>query len=185
MNNNPDSRGYYQVLLGLRSLECTKERALELLAPLQTKASMGKLVGEYGHPVPEGRITSVNDLKRCQQVHLNNACFRISQLELKTNYTYNGVKYKLIVVGKVKPIGPKADQLIKSFEDATMDPSFAMRGVANNKLVGDKVIKDYAEIITWDYIGDRETVKAEEDANRFQPGMNGIQDISGNVTIGK
>jgi len=165
----PDGDGYYEVVLGglnvpnsagafyaLRESEaCFRSSSI-----FMTNVREGVVYAEYGHPdrTPE-YDTDAKWAQRFCGLDMQNTVGHIAKVWLDPNLarTFNDHRMPrnaVVILGKVKPYGPRKDMLIDAISNPKMNLCFSIRCITDtykNKVTGalTKVIKS---IITFDQV---------------------------------
>lgn len=158
-----DSDGYYEISLGALNIfnsagaYYTLDKAKELFessSSLMRRIENGALKAELGHPKRLPGMTMREYMNRILTIDIENIGAHIKSVELReTNVKDKGSKENMVlIVGKIKPNGPKAQYLIDLLEDPDSNVAFSIRSLTNDKIINGIVVKTLRTIVTWDIV---------------------------------
>lgn len=158
-----DENGYYQVVLG--AFDCpnpngdiytfaSAEKLFKESSSFIRNISAGNMYGEWGHPKREVGQTLAAYIKRCMILDEKNLAFHVKKVEIndKDVKDKNG-NVIISVIGWIKPVGPKANELRIMLENPDQNVSFSVRcntdDVPNNR---GTLNRNVISIICWDMV---------------------------------
>lgn len=166
----PDNQGYYTVILGAldfpNSVGYTyvSQTALHLFqdnSPFIRRINQGYLTGECGHPKRAPGMSYDDYMVRIHTLEETNISHHISKVWLDFNQRqqYNGA---VLIMGKVKPSGPKGAALLEALQNAAQNVAFSIRSFTKDDNVRRQ--KHLDTILTWDWVSE----PGLSVANKFQ-----------------
>lgn len=166
----PDEKGYYTVILGAldfpNSVGYTyvSQTALHLFqenSPFIRRIKEGYLTGECGHPKRAAGMSYDDYMVRIHTLEETNVSHHISKVWLDFNQRqrYNGA---VLIMGKVKPAGPKGAALEAALRNPEQNVAFSIRSFTRDDNVRRQ--KHLDTILTWDWVSEPGLAVA----NKFQ-----------------
>lgn len=159
----PDEDGYYTLVLGALDvfnsggayypLE-TAKHVFEKSSSLMRRIAEGNCKGECGHPKPKSGQNTRDFMGRVMQIEETNICchFRSVYLETSDEKSPNG-RPIVLVMGEVKPSGPRGPALKEALENPHENVCFSVRSLTNDKRSMTGILqKNIKTIITWDWV---------------------------------
>lgn len=180
----PDADGYYNdLVLGaldffnsagafyeFESAKCLFEESSSLMRRVRN----GALRGEYGHPKMVPGMSEREYLARVLNIYEDCVSHHIRSVTIdNTGRVKDGAgKPVIAILGSVKPMGPRGQDLRDSLENGHENACFSIRSLTNDFMdrrgMHRKVLK---QIVTWDYVNE----PGISVANKFSfPSLEGI-----------
>lgn len=157
----PDANGYYTVVLGGLDMFNSRGQFYDLKgsenlfkesSAFMRRIGQGSLFGEWGHPRPYG-ISQREFVARVMDVDEKNISHHIRKVWLDPNYTRDKDGRQMVtILGEIKPVGAKADELRKMFETPGMNICFSIRSFTEDRPQRGVIHKTLREIVTWDVV---------------------------------
>lgn len=162
-----DADGYYKVRLGAFNIFNAQgafysDKGIEDILKgkdsiFYRRLSQGFLRGEMGHPPMKPGMTKAQFIYRSSIIDMDNVAFHIKKVELENtdekveNMGMAGnVK---IVVGWVKPAGPKGKYLQEALDNPECNVAFSVRSISSDRILPNGTIfKETKFITTWDWV---------------------------------
>lgn len=166
----PDQDGYYTVILGAldfpNSVGYTyvSQTALHLFqdnSAFIRRINTGYLTGECGHPKRTPGMSYDDYMVRIHTLEETNISHHIKKVWLDFNQrqNYNGA---VLIMGKVKPAGPKGPALLEALQNVAQNVAFSIRSFTRDDNVRRQ--KHLDTILTWDWVSE----PGLSIANKFQ-----------------
>ena len=171
-----DSNGYYYVTLGALNTfnsanefyaltQNVKDLFTKDSSVLMRRLKAGYLKGEVGHPKLEPGMSREQFFSRNMRIDERNVCVHIKEIVLEEtdiDSGYGDGSKVVIVSGWVKPSGPHADALERDLENPDVNVAFSIRSFTSNKMVNGVLVKEIAQVITWDWVTEPGIAKANK-----------------------
>ena len=161
-----DAEGYYKVRLGAFNVFNSSgafytAKGIEDLINnpnsfFRRRIKKGYLLGEMDHPKFISGMSMAEFMNRNAGYDMNNVAFHIKEVELqntddKCNIAGNYGNV-VIVLGWIKPSGPKGEFLREALETKDRNVAFSVRSLSRDEVVNGIVIKHTTAILTWDWV---------------------------------
>jgi len=145
--NTFNSAGAFYKLDGARQL-------FESSSILMRRIKNGFLKAEVGHPKKQPSMTMNDYMTRILTINPENVCAHIKEIWLEeTNEKEPGSNENLVLIkGKVKPNGPKAEFLKELLEDSDANVAFSIRSLTKDVIINGVVVKTLSQVVTWDFV---------------------------------
>lgn len=159
----PDGDGYYTLVLGALDsfnsagafypLEPAK-KIFEGSSSLMRRIQAGNCKGECGHPKPLPGQSTREFLQRVISIEETNVCCHFRDVHLETDHSKNpSGKPVVLVIGSVKPTGPKGPALKEALENRHENVCFSIRSLTNDYTRRDGILqKELKTVVTWDWV---------------------------------
>lgn len=172
----PDENGYRTVVLGAFSYPNSVgyeypwthvSHMFNKSSSLQRRIANKSCRGEIGHPQKEHWMTNDDYLKRLMRIDEKNIVVHIAEAWIdKESYTDSSGNNVIVVLGRVKPTGPKAQFLEDQFNDPEQNVCFSIRSICKQDNVRMLMLPEI--IVTWDLVNE----PGIDLANKFKaPGL--------------
>lgn len=160
----PDADGYYETVLGGLNVFnsvgefYTAEGVKELFADsglLQKRIQKGRLRSELGHPKKLPGESDQAFINRIFLINEDRVCAHIREVYLDADRVKGENGQSVIaIIGKVKPAGPFADVMQKSFENKHENTAFSIRAFTDDQRIRGIMHRYLKTIVTWDFVSD-------------------------------
>lgn len=154
----PDADGYYDLCIGaLNTFNSageyyTLKGAEELFTSSSTfmrRVANGCLKSEVDHPRFESGMSDKQYLERVLSIEGKNVCAHIREVYLKPISTANGM---VLIMGKVKPTGPKGPALKEGLDNKHENVCFSIRALTSDYMQGNTRYRILKYIQTFDWV---------------------------------
>lgn len=180
----PEEDGYYPVVLGGLDIYNSANQfypyqpAKELFtgsSQLMRRVSSGALRGEYGHPKFMPGMSQDSYAQRILAIWEENVSHHIKEITLDfDNYKDPSGRKCIAIIGKVKPSGPRGEDLRSSLENRDENVCFSIRAFTRDETYGRTTNRILRNIVTWDYVNE----PGISIANKFaSPALEEISDV--------
>lgn len=155
---SPDANGYYDICLGALNVfnsageYYTLKGAEELFqqsSSFMRRIANGCLKSEVDHPKPTPSMSDEDFLRRILSIDGNNVCAHIKEVRLEPVGGKDGL---VLIMGKVKPAGPKGQPLKEAFENPDENVCFSIRALTKDYRVGRTNYRVLHHIETFDWV---------------------------------
>ncbi|WP_144106707.1 S80 family phage morphogenetic serine protease [Paraburkholderia sp. BCC1886] len=160
----PDDDGYYEVVLGGLNIYNSVDQfypyepAKDLFtgsSQLMRRVGAGSLRGEFGHPKLSPTQSYESYAQRILSIYESEISHHIREVTLDFDRVKDQQGRKVIaIMGKVKPCGPKGEQLQASFENKHENVCFSIRAFTQDTQVGRTTNRILKNIVTWDAVNE-------------------------------
>jgi len=160
-----DDAGYYYITLGALNVfnsageyyitDGVREMFEDKSSTLMRRIKSGFLKSEVGHPKLQPGMNKNQFFNRNLRIEETNVCVHIRDLELVNTDNDSGMGNNtktILVMGWVKPSGPKGDFLQKALDNPDENVAFSVRSFTKNSYVHGTTIKQIVQLITYDYV---------------------------------
>lgn len=157
-----DADGYRTLPIG--GLDCfnsagqyypyqTCRNLFEQSSSFMRRVGGGNLRGELGHPKRVPGQSDDSFVQRVMSIDEKNVCVHFSEIWLDFNAIKDDHGRPIVtIMAKVKPSGPHADTLERSFANAKEDTCFSIRAFTDDSRRMGVTQRSLVEIVTWDYV---------------------------------
>ncbi len=158
----PDDKGYYTTILGAFNVNNSSGIFYPLTDSVKALFETGGIVrrrldsglckAEYGHPNVSGMPMDAA-LQRIARIDENNVCAHISTIWLDATKDHLG-KDIVLVIGKVKPMGPKGEYVLASLRNPEENVAWSLRSLINNEMYRGRMARIVTDAVTYDYVSE-------------------------------
>lgn len=154
----PDANGYYEISIGALNTYNSAgefytlkgaEALFEQSSSFMRRINNGCLKSEVGHPKPTPGMSDNDFLRRVLSIEETNVCAHIKEVALKPVAGNNGL---VLIIGKVKPAGPKGPALKEAFENGNENVCFSIRALTKDYRQGRTTYRVLHHIETFDWV---------------------------------
>ena len=119
------------------------------------RISSGCLKSELGHPKPLPGQSMESFAQRVMTIDEKNVCAHIAEVYLD----FDNVKDKngrpiIAMMGKIKPSGPHAAALERSYDNPKEDVCFSIRAFTDDQRINGIKQRNLLEVVTYDFVGE-------------------------------
>lgn len=114
----------------------------------------GNLRGECGHPRPAHCGSDREFILRLNDIYEPNVSHHIRKVWLEEGHTDEQGRPVVLVLGDVKPAGPRGPALKAALDNPNEDVCFSIRCFTHDYPVGGVWNKAIREIVTWDWVNE-------------------------------
>ena len=162
----PDENGYYTVRLGAFNVFNSSKafytfKGVEALfnnpnSFFWRRLKKGYLLGEMDHPKFKPGMTMPEFINRNAGYDMSNIAFHIAEVwfeRTKDSVNMMGNHGNVVIVmGKIKPSGPKGEYLKEALENPNRNVAFSVRSLSKDEVVNGILVKHTSAILTWDWV---------------------------------
>lgn len=161
----PDDNGYYTLPIGglnawnsARQYYTLKgaEQLFKESSILMRRIQSGNLKAELGHPMPEKGMSDNDYLNRVLTIKEDNVVAHIAEVWLDMDFGKKNPQLRnpdlVAVMGRVRPSGPHADVLQRSFDNPEENVCFSVRGLTRDFYERGVCRRVLTTIVTWDCV---------------------------------
>lgn len=159
-----DADGYYAVVLGALDVynsvgayypEASAKHLFQQSSSLMRRIASGNLRGEYGHPRQVPGMTMDDFVNRVRDIYEPNVCMHIRKVTVDyTSYRNASGQAMIVIIGEVRPSGPKGPALKEQFDNPYEDVCFSIRSLTNDEYSAGRMNKHLRLVVTWDYVNE-------------------------------
>jgi hypothetical protein len=160
----PDENGYYRMVLGGLDIYNSAnqfypyEPAKELFtssSQLMRRVGNGALRGEYGHPKFVPGMSQDQFAQRILAIWEENVSHHIASVELNfDDYKDKDGRKVIAIIGMVKPMGPRGQDLLASLQNRSENVCFSIRAFTKDIEIGRTCQRILKNVVTWDYVNE-------------------------------
>lgn len=162
--------GYYPVVLGaLNSFNSagayypadeSARQLFEASSLLMRRINSGTLHGECGHPRRDPRGTDRDFVIRLYDIYEPNVSHHIRKVWLSEEG--RGGQKLILVMGEVRPAGPRGAALKEALENRHQNVCFSVRSFTLDSPFNGTIYKSLREIVTWDWVNEPGIASADK-----------------------
>jgi hypothetical protein len=159
----PDADGYYPVVLGALNT-FNSAGAYYPLGPAQPlfenssafmrRVTGGNLRGECGHPRKQVGENDRDYAIRLNDIYEPNVSHHIRKVWLEPGYKDENGRPIVLIMGEVRPSGPRGAALKEALDNRHEDVCFSIRAFTFDQPVGGIWQKYLRQIVTWDWVNE-------------------------------
>lgn len=166
-----DSEGYYPVVLGalnhFNSAGCyyplePAKALFEASSAFMRRVGRGALNGECGHPRKLPGMSNMDFVVRLNDIYEPNVSHHIRKVWLEDGYKDEAGRPIVLIMGDVRPAGPKGPALKDALENRHADVCFSIRSFTEDVPVAGVWNKRLKQIVTWDWVNEPGISAAEK-----------------------
>lgn len=158
-----DERGYYPVVLGALNHynsggayypAAPARQLFDASAALQRRIATGALNGECGHPRKQAMDSDRDFAYRLNDIYEPNISHHIRKIWLEEGHKDEMGRAIVLIMGEVKPAGPRGPALKEALENPDQDVCFSIRSFTNDIPVGMIIHKYLKQVVTFDWVNE-------------------------------
>lgn len=145
--NHFNSQGKYYPLGPAKAL-------FETSSPFMRRVHSGNLRGECGHPRRGNSASERDFILRLNDIYEPNVSHHIRKVWLEEGTQDEQGRPIVLILGDVKPAGPRGPALKAALDNPSEDVCFSIRCFTSDYPVGGTWYKAIREIVTWDWVNE-------------------------------
>lgn len=158
-----DADGYYPVILGALNTfnsagmyyPLAPARAIfDSSSAFQRRIAAGALNGECGHPRRQPGESDRDFCNRLLDIYEPNVSHHIRKVWLVDGHKDEAGRPIVLIMGEVRPAGPRGPALKDALENRNADVCFSIRSFTHDIPVGGIWHKQLRQIVTWDWVNE-------------------------------
>lgn len=157
-----DEDGYYTVVIGGLNVYNSAgayyayesgKALFEASSALMRRVVNGACKAEWGHPKKQPGTTMREYISRILTVDEDNICAHFKEIWLDENIQKDEQGRSIVLIlAKVKPVGPKGPYLQEMFDDPNQNVCFSIRSLTDDQYERGVLVKHLRTVVTFDAV---------------------------------